>query len=132
MFMVSASLMTVTFAVLAAMIKIDTKASNIVAATCIFLYESFYTWGWMAAVWTYNTEIQTLQYRTFGSGLGAASQWLFNFVMVYVAKVGFATIGWKMYLIFAIFNFSFVPFVYFVVPEVGLSLAVPSAYPADS
>ena len=73
----------------------------------------------MAAVWMYNTEIQTLQYRTFGSGLGAASQWLFNFVMTMVVPVGIQNIGWKLFLILAVFNFSFIPFIYFVVPEVS-------------
>jgi sugar porter (SP) family MFS transporter len=119
MFMISAALMTVDMAILAAMVAVGTHATGIVAAICIFLYESFYTWGWMAAVWMYNTEIQTLQYRTLGSGIGASCQWLFNFIMVLVVPPAFANIGWKTYIIFAVFNASFIPFIYFVVPEVS-------------
>jgi len=68
----------------------------------------------------YNTEIQTLQYRTFGSGLGAACQWLFNFVMTLVSPPGFQNLGYKMYFGFAVFNLAFIPLIYFIVPEVSL------------
>jgi len=46
-FMVTAVGMTCVMAVLAAMIAVDTKASGIVGAAMIFLYQAFYTWGFM-------------------------------------------------------------------------------------
>lgn len=41
------SMMTVMF-ILAGMVKLDTHGSGIVAAIMIFLYQAFFTWGWMA------------------------------------------------------------------------------------
>ena len=43
--------MTVVMAVLAAMIAVDTKASGIVGSAMIFLYQAFYTWGFMGGIW---------------------------------------------------------------------------------
>ena len=73
----------------------------------------------MAGVWMYSTEIQTISYRSFGAALGAATQWLFNYVILQVAPIGIDNIGWKMYFVFACFNAAFVPFIYFFVPEVS-------------
>ena len=50
-FMITAAGMAIIMAVLAAMIAIDTKASGIVATVMIFLYQSFYTWGFMGGIW---------------------------------------------------------------------------------
>jgi hypothetical protein len=50
-------------------------------------------------------------------GLAVASQWLWTFAMILITPVGIRNIGWRMYLIFAIFNECFVPFTYFFVPE---------------
>ena len=47
MFLISAATMTVDMVVLAVMVKIGSHNSGIVAAVCIFLYESLYTWGWV-------------------------------------------------------------------------------------
>ena len=46
--MISAATMTVDMVVLAVMVKIGSHTSGIIAAICIFLYESLYTWGWVS------------------------------------------------------------------------------------
>ena len=46
--MISAFTMSIDMFVLGAMIKIGSKQTGIVAAVCIFLYESLYTWGWVS------------------------------------------------------------------------------------
>lgn len=56
-------------------------------------------------------------------GLAVGCQWIFNFLMIEVTPVGIANIGWKFYLVFAVFNALFVPIVHFLVPETaGLTL----------
>lgn len=50
-FMFTAIGMTVVMAVLAAMIAIDTQPAGIVGAAMIFLYQAFYTWGFMGGIW---------------------------------------------------------------------------------
>lgn len=78
-----------------------------------------------------------LSWRTKGVGLAVAMQWLWDFVLLQggwrqsslrsaparkallhtVTPPGIANIGWAMYIIFALFNASFIPFVYFYCPE---------------
>lgn len=65
-------------------------------------------------------------------GLAVASQWLWTFVMILITPVGISNIGWKLYLIFAIFNACFVPLTYFFVPETaGFSLEAVDFYFMD-
>ena len=65
----------------------------------------------------YPAEILPLEYRSKGMGLAVACQWLWNFVMLEITPPGIANIGWRLYIIFAIFNAAFVPIVYFLAPE---------------
>ncbi|KAK4541322.1 hypothetical protein LTR36_008080 [Oleoguttula mirabilis] len=122
-FMFTATGMAIVMAVLAAMIAVDTKASGIVGAGMIFLYQAFYTWGFMGGIWVYGPEIMPLAHRAKGEGLATASLWLSAFVVVEIVPVAITHIGWRVYLIFACCNLAFVPFVYFFLPETaGLTL----------
>lgn len=40
-----------------------------------------------------------------------------NFMVVEITPSGIETLGWKFYIIWTVFNFSFVPIVYFFYPE---------------
>ncbi|KAL6229987.1 general substrate transporter [Aspergillus navahoensis] len=46
--------------------------------------------------------------RDVGVTVGAASQWLFNFIMSQVTPHAIDNIGWRMFLMFAIFNYVIV------------------------
>ncbi|KAL1876146.1 hypothetical protein Plec18167_005409 [Paecilomyces lecythidis] len=116
-FMLSATGMSIVMFILAAMLAVDTHASGIVAAIMIFAYQAFYTWGFMGGVWTYGPEILPLEYRSKGTGLATATLWLFCFVIIEVVPVGITNIHWKLFLIFGIFNLSYLPLVYFFFPE---------------
>lgn len=48
---------------------------------------------------------------------GAASQWLFNFVMSQITPHAVANIGWRTFLMFAIFNFANIAYVWFFIKE---------------
>ncbi|KAJ9630601.1 hypothetical protein H2203_001124 [Taxawa tesnikishii (nom. ined.)] len=122
-FMVTATGMTCVMAILAAMIAIDTKVSGIVGAVMIFLYQAFYTWGFMGGIWVYGPEIMPLAHRAKGEGLATACLWLSAFVVVEIVPIAITHIGWRTYIIFAACNLAFVPFAYFFLPETaGLSL----------
>ncbi|GAB7353839.1 hypothetical protein MBLNU459_g4207t2 [Dothideomycetes sp. NU459] len=116
-FMFTAAGMTIVMAILAAMIAVDTKASGIVGAAMIFLYQSFYTLGFMGGIWVYGPEIMPLAHRAKGEGLATACLWLSSFVVVEIVPVAIRNIGWRVYLIFACCNLAFIPFVYFFLPE---------------
>ncbi|KAL1979411.1 hypothetical protein VTN96DRAFT_6054 [Rasamsonia emersonii] len=132
LFLIFCIAMAIAMAVIAAMVEVNTYASGIVAATAIFLYEAFFTWGWMGNLWCYTAEILPLDCRSKGMGFAVGCQWVWNFVMIFVTPIGLANIGWRMYIIFAIFNLSFFPIIYFFLPETaGLSLEVLDAVFVD-
>jgi hypothetical protein len=55
--------------------------------------------------------------RTKGASLGTATNWIVNFMVVEITPIGIASLGWRFYIIWTVFNFSFVPIVYFFYPE---------------
>ncbi|KAJ5156756.1 hypothetical protein N7492_009559 [Penicillium capsulatum] len=69
--------------------------------------------------WVYVPEILPLEARTKGTAIGASSNWLWNFVVAMITPVIINRIQWKVYLIFMITNFVFIPVVYFFYPETG-------------
>lgn len=56
--------------------------------------------------WIYIREIWSSRAREIGVMVGAASQWLFNSMMSQVTPHAIANIGWRMFLMFAIFNYA--------------------------
>ncbi|KAL1893133.1 hypothetical protein Sste5346_006565 [Sporothrix stenoceras] len=122
-FMYTAGGMTVIMVLLAVMLEIDTKGTGIAAVVLIFAYQTVYTWGFMAGVWTYGPEILPLEYRSVGVGLANSTLWVFGFAVTMFVPPAITNIGWRIYIIFAAFNLSYVPIVYFFFPETsGLSL----------
>ncbi|ANB15904.1 glucose-inactivated glycerol proton symporter STL1 [Sugiyamaella lignohabitans] len=102
----------------------------IVAATMLFVFLGAFTFGMQATVWVYPTEIIPLRLRSKGTAISTASNWIFNFLVVEIAPSAVQNIGFKAYIIFAVFNFVFLFIVYFYFKETkGLSLeAVDALY----
>ena len=82
-----------------------------------FLYYVFFGIGWQGVPWLYPTEINSLSMRTKGAAIGTATNWIVNFLVVEITPIGIASIHWRFYIIWTVFNFSFVPIVYFLYPE---------------
>ncbi|KAH8198780.1 hypothetical protein TruAng_007055 [Truncatella angustata] len=82
-----------------------------------FLYYVFFGIGWQGVPWLYPTEINSLSMRTKGAALGTATNWIINFMVVEITPIGIASIGWRFYIIWTVFNFSFIPIVYLFYPE---------------
>ncbi|KAJ5235987.1 hypothetical protein N7489_006078 [Penicillium chrysogenum] len=96
------------------------------ALVCIFLFASFFQFGWGPVCWIYVSEIPTARLRSLNVSFGAATQWLFNFVVARAVPNMLATVGangYGTYIIFSCFCFSMCVFVWFFIPETkGLSL----------
>ncbi|OJD36880.1 general substrate transporter [Diplodia corticola] len=97
-----------------------------VALVCIFLFAGFFQFGWGPVCWIYISEIPTARLRSTNVALGAATQWLFNFVVARATPNMLATMGkggFGAFFTYGTFCFSMFLFVWFFVPETkGLSL----------
>ncbi|KAL9127022.1 MAG: hypothetical protein Q9175_007816 [Cornicularia normoerica] len=82
-----------------------------------FTYYICFGIGFQGVPWLYPTEINSLSMRTKGAALGTASNWAFNFMVVEITPIGIQSLHWKFYIIWTIFNASFVPIVYLFYPE---------------
>ncbi|KAE9363945.1 general substrate transporter [Stipitochalara longipes BDJ] len=82
-----------------------------------FLYYVFFGIGWQRVPWLYPTEINSLSMRTKGAALGTAANWIFNFMVVEITPIGIEKLGWQFYIIWTVFNASFVPIIYLFYPE---------------
>lgn len=65
----------------------------------------------------YASEIMPLRTRNKGVALGAASHWLSNFVVVYITPQAIESLGYRLYLIWALLNACFVPVTWLFYPE---------------
>ncbi|CAI7585478.1 unnamed protein product [Penicillium viridicatum] len=94
----------------------DTKAKSVSSASTamvamIYLYVIGYSASWGPVPWVYLGEIFPTRLRAYGVGFGAATQWLFNFVITEITPRAINKIGWKTFLMFGIFCFAMGTFV---------------------
>ncbi|KAH6638491.1 hypothetical protein C7974DRAFT_433089 [Boeremia exigua] len=105
------------------LLLISAAAMGIVAVACFFLFNTFYAQGFLAIPFFYPAEITNLRTRSRGVSLSVMSNWIFTFLVVMITPVATTSISWRTYVIFAVLNASFIPMIYFFLPETtGLSL----------
>jgi len=98
-------------------------AGDYTAIVAIFLYASWYCFGWNSVPLTLISEIFTMRFRTLSLTFCLMWQWLVTFAIVRIMPVALTNITTKAYFPFAcIFIFS-APYTYFLLPETkGLPL----------
>ncbi|KAK4106417.1 hexose carrier protein [Parathielavia hyrcaniae] len=104
-------------AVLAGTVSDGSHAAGIVAVVMLFLFNFFFAVGLLAIPWLLPAEYAPLAIRTKAAALATASNWIFTFLVVEITPVSIANIQWRTYIYFSVFNFCFVPLVYFLYPE---------------
>lgn len=85
-------------------VSINNTSASIAAIVLIFAFEACFTWGWMATVWLYPAEILPLKLRARGASLSTAADFLGNFIVVEITPPALKNIGYRTYIIFAVFN----------------------------
>ncbi|KAJ5752599.1 hypothetical protein N7520_009516 [Penicillium odoratum] len=93
------------------------SSASIAMVTMIYLYVIGYSFSWGPTPWVYLGEIFPTRLRSYGVGLGAAVQWLFNFVITEVTPRAINSIGWRTFLMFAIFCTAMGIFVFIFLRE---------------
>ncbi|OAA69905.1 General substrate transporter [Cordyceps fumosorosea ARSEF 2679] len=92
-------------------------AALVVAVVCLFAFQFIYTVGYSGLTYLYATEVAPLQLRAAISAVATAAVWTFNFLLAEVTPIGFNTISYRYYIIFAVLNATIIPVVYFFFPE---------------
>jgi hypothetical protein len=115
--MVGAFGMGCCFLTMALGIRSGTYGASIVVVVAFFLYYTFFAIGYLAVPWLYCAEIMPLHLRSKGNAFTTSSNWVWNFATVMMTPSTMSAQGWKGYLIFTVFNFSFIPFIYLFYPE---------------
>ncbi|KAK5171244.1 uncharacterized protein LTR77_004388 [Saxophila tyrrhenica] len=116
---VSAVGMGVCMAIVAGTSSASNNKSAVAAAGAfIFLFSLFFPTGFLGLTFLYASEISPLSHRVPITSMSTGTAWLFNFLVAEITPVGFATIGWKYYLVFMCINlFLIAPSVYLFWPE---------------
>ena len=55
--------------------------------------------------------------RTKGAAIGAATNWILNFMVVEITPIGIQNLKWRFYVIWIVLNAAMVPAVYLFYPE---------------
>ncbi|KAK4938595.1 hypothetical protein LTR10_021026 [Elasticomyces elasticus] len=87
------------------------------AITMIYLEAAAYNMSFGPVSWLYMSEIFPNRIREVGIAIGTATQWLFNFVFSQATPHAVENLGWKTFLMFAIFNWALVIYAYIFIKE---------------
>ncbi|KAJ5826373.1 hypothetical protein N7474_003511 [Penicillium riverlandense] len=90
---------------------------GVVAVSFLFFFYAVFGFSWGMAPWVYQAEINSLAMRTQGAAAATATNWLCGFICTQFTPTGIQNIGYRFYIIFAVFNIAFIPVVYFLYPE---------------
>ncbi|KAL4920742.1 general substrate transporter [Aspergillus aurantiobrunneus] len=114
----SAAGMSISMAILAGTTSLpDNTAALIMAVVFLFVFQFIFTVGYSGLTFLYATEVAPLQLRAAISAVSTAAVWVFNFLLAEVTPVGFNTIEYRYYIVFAVVNAAIVPVVWFFFPE---------------
>jgi hypothetical protein len=104
-------------AMLAGMVSNGSKSCGVVAIVMLFLFNFFFAVGMLAIPWLLPAEYAPLAIRTKSAALATASNWIFTFLVVEITPISINHIQWRTYIYFAVFNFAFLPLIWFFYPE---------------
>jgi hypothetical protein len=74
-----AAFQAVTMAVLAGLYDIEksgNKAAQIVSVLCLFLFNTWFSIGWLGMTWLYPAEVTPLRVRAQANALSTSANWL--------------------------------------------------------
>ena len=110
--------MFITFACLVAPGDANRKAQNAKGgAVGLYLFIAFFGATWLPLPWLYPAELNSMAVRTQANAVSTMTNWISNFLVVQVLPTMQASINGYTFLLFAIANIIFLPFIYFFYPE---------------
>jgi hypothetical protein len=115
--MFSAAGLCFCFSMASIMLSIGTRSTAYAATAFVFIFQIFLGIGWLPIPWFYPSEVTTTRIRSRGQALGAFINWMCVFTVVQITPIAIGSIGWKTFIIFAVFCACWVPIVYCFFPE---------------
>lgn len=97
----------------------DISNKSAAGASILFYFMALFCFpiGLFLVPFMYAAEIAPLRTRAKVTAMSAAANWLFNFLLAEVTPIGFASIQWRYYIIYACISaFAFISF-YLFCPE---------------
>ncbi|KAF7552906.1 hypothetical protein G7Z17_g3977 [Cylindrodendrum hubeiense] len=88
-----------------------------VTTAMFFMYYFFYGTSFAKVPWVYNSEINSLGWRTRGAAAATATNWMGGFIVTQFTKIGVNNLHWKFYLIYVIICWAYFPVVFCLYPE---------------
>jgi sugar porter (SP) family MFS transporter len=93
--------------------------ASYVAILMIYLYVTFYSFGWSVAPWPAMSESVPNQLRSLTMSIGLMSNWLFNFTISKITPILLVQIKWGTYFLFACTTLTAALWAVFFLPETG-------------
>ena len=87
------------------------------AAFGLYLFIAFFGATWLPLPWLYPAELNSMAVRTQANAISTMTNWISNFLVVQVLPTMTASIGAYTFLLFALANVMFLPFIYIFYPE---------------
>jgi Sugar (and other) transporter len=121
--MFSASGLALCFALAAGLLSSGNQSQAYGATAMVFLFQIFLGIGWLPIPWFYPSEVTTTRIRSKGQAIASFINWMCVFIVVQITPRSIDNIGWRTFIIFAVFCAMWVPIVYCFFPETnGLEL----------
>ncbi|KAJ5771962.1 hypothetical protein N7520_002491 [Penicillium odoratum] len=97
----------------------DLSNTGAASASIAFYFVALFCFpiGLFLVPFMYAAEIAPLRTRAKVTAMSAASNWIFSFVLAEVSPTGFATIGYRYYIVYACISAFGLAFFYFLCPE---------------
>ncbi|KAJ5976365.1 Major facilitator superfamily domain general substrate transporter [Penicillium waksmanii] len=88
-----------------------------VTTAMFFLYYFIYGTSFAKVPWVYNSEVNSLGWRTRGAAAATGTNWICGFIVTQFTSIGVKNLHWRFYLIFAVISWTFFPIVFLFYPE---------------
>lgn len=99
-------------------ISFGSQAAGWAGMIMLIIFYFGFGFGMLPISWLYPAEVLPSHLRHVGEGIGATTSWIFTFLTLFTGPIAIANTGWKIFILYIIFNFLALPFGEFV-PKVA-------------
>jgi MFS family permease len=85
-------------------ISIGTNAAGWAGMVMLIIFFFGFAFGMLPMSWLYPSEILPLHMRHVGLGVAGITTWIFTFLTVFTGPISFKATGYKIFILYIIFN----------------------------